>query len=144
MMKRSLLTALLAFAAIFGGTTLAQQASVPAAKADGKTGTVVFFRAKRFVGAVEGMKIVEGDVELGRLRNGTYFTIQATPGKHQYAAHSIKKDLLTLEVDPGETYYVLGNITTGGPNLAPSDQATFEAIKAELKDLTGQGSDKKN
>lgn len=142
-MKRRLVIALFAFAAILGGTSLAQQTPVPAVKAGGNTASVVFFRAKRFVGAVEGMKIFEGDVELGRLRNGTYFTIQATPGRHQYAAHSLMKDLLTLEVDPGEVYYVQGNITTGGPNLSPSDQAMFEVVKAELKDVTGQASGKK-
>jgi hypothetical protein len=143
-MKRKLVTALLALATILGGIALAQQTSVPAAKADDNTGTVVFFRAKRFVGAVEGIKVREGEVELGRLRNGTYLTIQATPGKHQYTAHSLEKDSLTLEVDPGETYYVLANITVGGPNLAPSDKATFEAVKAELKDVTGQGITKKD
>lgn len=59
--------------------------------------------------------------------------------------HSEAKDILTLEVDAGETYYVVGGITVGvlagRPNLSPSDAAAFEAVKAELKDVTGQGLD---
>ena len=136
-MKSKLVTVLLTLATILGGMALAQPTPAPTAQAVGSTGTVVFFRAKRFVGAVEGIKVREGEVELGRLKNGTYFTIKAAPGKHQYAAHSLYKDLLTLEVDAGETYYLQAILTVGGPELSPSDQATFEALKAELKDLTG-------
>jgi hypothetical protein len=134
------LTALLAaLIAIPMTPGLAQQR----AAVSGNTGTIVFFRDKKFAGGGVGFKVREGDVELGRLRNGSYFTIQASPGKHEYTVHSEKKDVLTLEVDPGETYYVQANITVGvlagRPNLAPSDKAAFEALKSKLKDVTGQG-----
>ena len=138
-MNKKLLAMLLTIAAIPGTAMFAQQTAAQGAQAHGNTGTIVFFRAKRFLGAGEGFKVREGEVELGRLRNGTYFTIQVAPGNHQYAVHSIAKDLLTLEVDPGETYYVQANTGVAGPNLSPSDKATFEALKAQLKDVTGQG-----
>jgi hypothetical protein len=52
------------------------------------------------------------------------------------------KDVLTLEVEPGETYYVIGGVTmgvlAGRPNPSPSDQATFERMKPTLTDVTGK------
>nr|WP_238692176.1 hypothetical protein [Xanthomonas arboricola] len=51
--------------------------------------------------------------------------------------HSEKKDILNIEVEAGETYYVQGGITmgilAGRPNLSPSDQATFEGMAAKLE-----------
>ena len=130
---------------VAGTAALAQDGPTPGAA--GNTGTVVFFREKKFAGAAVKYIVREGNVELGKLSSGTYFTIHATPGTHQYTVHSEAKDVLTLEVDPGDTYYVLGSITVGAfaghPNLSPSDAATFEAMKPKLKDMTGQGIKKK-
>lgn len=143
-MSRSLL-AVLAFVTIANGIAFAQQTSAPAAQASGDTGTIVFFRPKKFVGAAVGFKVRENDVELGRLRNGTYFTIHPGVGKHEYVVHAAAEDRLVLEVDAGETYYVQANVTVGAiagrPNLFPSDQATFEKLKGDLEDVTGQGID---
>jgi hypothetical protein len=144
MRSKSLFAALLALAALPSASVVAQQPASGAA--DPSKGTIVFFRAKKFAGAAVGYKVREGEVELCRLRNASYCIVQATPGKHEYTVHSEKKDILTLEVDPGETYYVVGGITVGvlagRPNLSPSDAATFEGMKSELKDVTGQGLDK--
>jgi pyruvate/2-oxoglutarate dehydrogenase complex dihydrolipoamide acyltransferase (E2) component len=111
-----------------------EPAAKPAPAAD--TGTIIFFRPKKFIGAAMGFIVREGDKELGKLRNGKYFTIHAAAGKHDYVVHSEAKDVLTLEVDPGETYYVQGTLTVGilagRPNLSPSDQATFESMKSSL------------
>jgi len=142
---KSIVATLCAVAALPSTAVLAQE-SAPGAAAGANMGTIVFFRAKKFAGAAVGYKVREGEVELCRLRNASYCIIQATPGKHLYTVHSEAKDILTLEVDPGETYHVIGGITVGvlagRPNLSPSDAATFEAMKSELKDVTGQGLDK--
>jgi hypothetical protein len=147
-MNKKVLTALLALATIPGSIVFSQQTAAPAAQAGTKTGTIVFFRAKKFAGAAVGFKVRENDVELGRLRNGTYFTIHPTAGKHEYLVHAAAEDKLTLEIDPGETYYVQANITvgalTGRPNLSPSNQAAFEKLKGDLKDVTGQGINEKD
>ena len=51
--------------------------------------------------------------------------------------HSEAKDVLNIEVEPGETYYVIGTVTmgfvAGHPNLSPSDQATFDGMFDKLK-----------
>ena len=100
-------------------------------------GQIVFFRPSKFVGGAVGFKVREGTTELGKLRSGNYFVAAVDPGTHEYTVHSEAKDVLTLEVEAGETYYVQGTISmgvmVGRPNLAPSDEATFTGMAAKLK-----------
>jgi uncharacterized protein DUF2846 len=100
-------------------------------------GQIVFFREKKFVGGAVSYKVREGENELGKLSNGTYFVYATEPGAHEYTVHSEAKDILNLEVEAGETYYVTGGITmgvfAGRPNLSPSDQTTFDALVGKLK-----------
>jgi hypothetical protein len=109
------------------------------------TGVVVFFREKKFAGGAIAFKVREGTTELGRLPNGSYFTITARPGKHEYVVHSETRDVLTLEVEPGETYFVSFNLGFGvalyRPNLSPSDRQRFIKLHDKLKDVTGKGID---
>jgi hypothetical protein len=100
-------------------------------------GQIVFFREKKFAGSAVRYKVREGDNELGKLSSGVYFVHTAEPGAHEYTVHSEAKDVLNLEVEEGETYYVIGSITmgilAGRPNLSPSDADTFNAMSAKLK-----------
>lgn len=100
-------------------------------------GQVVFFREKKFAGAAINYKVREGEAELGKLSSGTYFVHATEPGAHEYTVHSEAKDILNLEVEAGETYYVIGSITmgfmAGRPNLSPSDQAAFDGMSSKLK-----------
>lgn len=99
-------------------------------------GQIVFFREKKFVGGAVSYKVREGENELGKLGNGTYFVYAADPGAHEYTVHSEAKDILNMEVEAGETYYVEGTMTmgfmAGHPNLSPSTQATFDGMFAKL------------
>ncbi|HEY5804298.1 MAG TPA: DUF2846 domain-containing protein [Lysobacter sp.] len=98
---------------------------------------IVFFRESKFAGAAIGFKVREGEAELGKLRSGKYFVATVEPGKHEYIVHGETKDVLTMEVEAGETYYVLGSlgmgIVAGSPNLSPSDEATFVSMSGKLK-----------
>jgi hypothetical protein len=100
-------------------------------------GQIVFFRPSKFVGGAIGYKVREGETELGKLSNGSFFVHTTEPGAHAYVVHSEAKDVLNLEVEAGETYFVVGGVTmgvlAGRPNLSPSDQAAFTAIAAKLK-----------
>ncbi len=112
---------------------------VPAAvPSDGPYGTIIFFRPRKMLGAAVGFKVREGETELGKLRNGTFFALKVAPGSHQYVVHSETEDVLTMEVEAGETYFVQGalgmGIVAGRPNLSPSDRATFESMKDKLKE----------
>ena len=103
---------------------------------DGK-GQIVFFRPSKFAGSAVGFKVREGSTELGKLRSGKYFVASIDPGTHEYTVHSESEDVLTMEVEPGETYYVQGTLTmglmVGRPNLSPSDEATFNGMAEKLK-----------
>lgn len=126
-------------------TGASAEAAAPAAAADaGKIGApqdgkaqIVFFRPAKFAGAAIGFKVREGEAELGKLRSGKYFVSNVEPGTHQYTVHSEAKDVLTMEVEAGETYYVQGTVTmgfmAGRPNLSPSDKATFDGMADKLK-----------
>ncbi|AXK72632.1 DUF2846 domain-containing protein [Lysobacter sp. TY2-98] len=108
---------------------------ISAAPAD--KGQIVFFRESKFAGGAIGFKVREGETELGKLRSGNYFVAVVEPGKHEYNVHGETKDILTMEVEPGETYYVKATISmgflAGRPNIAPSDEAAFLAVSAKLK-----------
>jgi hypothetical protein len=119
----------------------APKAAVPspasAAAPSGDKGTVVFFREKKFAGGAVSFKVREGEQELGKLSSGTYFVAAVPTGPHAFTVHSEAKDVLNLEVESGETYYVQGSISmglmVGRPNLAPSSEAAFNAMKEKLK-----------
>ena len=103
---------------------------------DGK-GQIVFFRPSKMMGAAIGFKVREGETELGKLRSGKYFVASVEPGTHEYNVHAETKDVLTMEVEAGETYYVQGTLSmgvlAGRPNLSPSDEGTFNGMSKKLK-----------
>ena len=84
----------------------------------------------------------ENGKELCKLKSGTYCTVTVAAGKHEYLVQTEAKDALTLDVEAGKTYYVLGAISMGAfaghPSLTASDPAKFDGMKAKLKDNTGQ------
>jgi hypothetical protein len=101
-------------------------------------GQVVFFRERRFAGAALSFMVREGSNELGKLGSGNYFVATLDPGAHDFAVHTENKDTLHMEVEAGETYYVISTISmgfmVGHANISPSDQATFEKDFDSLKD----------
>ncbi|KQZ63561.1 hypothetical protein ASD53_18665 [Lysobacter sp. Root559] len=146
----------LALGLMFSGAVLAQDVAQPAATAAAEAsddataqaagtigvppqgkGQIVFFRPSKFVGAAVGFKVREGETELGKLRSGKYFVHVADPGTHEYRVHGETKDVLTMEIEAGETYYVQGTlgmgIVAGRPNLSPTDAAAFNALADKLK-----------
>ena len=138
-LKTIALAVLVGFPVAAGSQEQAPAADTAAAAATGEDqASIVFYRPKKMMGAAMGFKVREDDAELGKLRNGTYFVLRVAPGRHEYTVHSEKKDVLTMEVEAGETYYVIGTVgmgvVAGRPNLSPSDQATFESMKEKLKE----------
>lgn len=122
----------------------AEAAPAEAAPAEAAgTGRIIFFRPKKFTGAAITFKVREGDEVLGKLPNGSFFAVDVPAGTHEYYAKSEgRDDAVVVEVEAGETYYVMASIAfgvmAGNGNLAPSDQATFDEHNAKkLKDRTG-------
>lgn len=101
----------------------------PGKPAPGKA-QVVFFRPKKYVGSVLKFSVRENGKGLCKLYNGSYCAIDFEPGTREF---TINKDATRLELDAGETYYLLNKITMGvargRPVLLPSDAATFQATE---------------
>lgn len=120
-------------------------AAPAAAAAAGGAGTVVFFREKKMMGMAVSFKVRENGVELCKLSNGAFCTVQVPVGKHEYVTQTEAKDVLNLEVESGETYYVQASVSmgmmAGHGNMAPSTKAAFDGMKEKLKDNTGKDLD---
>ncbi|MFD0725432.1 DUF2846 domain-containing protein [Lysobacter brunescens] len=116
-----------------------QAAMLPAgiAQPPAGKGQIVFFRENKLKGAIISYIVREGETELGKLRNGTYFVHVTDPGQHTYVVHSEAKDVFNIEVEAGETHYVLGGISmgfmAGRPNLSPSNEEAFVKALSKLK-----------
>jgi len=98
---------------------------------------IVVFRPSAWGGGAVAFTAKEGDRDVFKLGNGSYTIIFATPGRHAYSIKSETTDTLTMEVDAGETYYVIETLTSGlllwRPHLNPSDEATFRSKVAKLR-----------
>ena len=106
---------------------------------------MVFFREKKMMGAAISYKVRENGVELCKLGSGSFCTVQVPVGKHAYVTKTEATDVLNMEVESGETYYVQASISmgvvAGHSNLAPSTKDVFDGMKAKLKDNTGKDLD---
>lgn len=113
--------------------------SAPDSGTSAGTATVIFYRPSKFVGGAVGFIVREDKTELGKLRSGKFFVLHVAQGKHTYTVHSEVSDQLTIDADAGETYYIEGEIgvgvVVGRPHIKPSDQASFETIKAKLQEV---------
>lgn len=99
-------------------------------------GQVVFFRTGG-TGFALGCGVNENGERISALGSGKYFVHPTTPGSHSYTVKSEATDLLTLEVEAGETTYVRCKIKmgimVGRPNISPSTAEEFEAASHKLE-----------
>jgi hypothetical protein len=110
----------------------AQLAPPPAGK-----GQVVFYRKPLFSLIPFNWYVRENGVQICKMVAGAYCVAPTEPGTHTFEVHSEATDRLALEVDAGETYYVVGDISMGmivnRPNISPAQKAQFDAISGTLK-----------
>jgi hypothetical protein len=103
-------------------------------------GQVVFFRPSNFVGMAVSFSVHEGDKGVAKLGNGSYAVVVTDPGPHAYSIQFEAKDVLNMEVEAGETYYVRQTIGMGvvaaRPHLTPSDAGEFAKQKLKLSGKT--------
>ncbi len=102
-------------------------------------GQVVFFRAKTLLGTAQWFRVREHGKALGKLGNGAYFIRSEEPGVHTFTdkLEPELKDRLTLQIDPGQTYFVEGTLTSGlvlsAADLEPSTVEKFNKAIKSLK-----------
>jgi hypothetical protein len=89
------------------------------------------------VGKAMGCGVNIGEERISALGAGRYFILDLAPGAYEFNAKSEAKDVLNIEVDPGETSYVKCTIRmgvmAGRPNLSPSSAEEFAEKRDSLK-----------
>jgi hypothetical protein len=102
-------------------------------------GQIVFFRKKSVLALGQWFKVRENNKAICKLTNGAYCIYVADPGTHTFTAkfEPELKDHLTLQIAPGDTYYVEGMTTkallVGAADLSPSDKESFDLASKKLK-----------
>jgi hypothetical protein len=87
----------------------AQSPSVPAQPTTAQPSQVtslVIFREGHFAGSGLKPSIYVDGKEVARLKNGSYFSMQIEPGKHDLSSSAKHESPLLVEIKPGETSYV--------------------------------------
>jgi len=127
-------TALTAVPAVAGDTDKAA-VTIPTPAAG--QGQVVFFRPGKFVGSAIRCTVREDGKMVGRVGNGNYFILPATPGAHRFTTKTEATDTLNVEVEPDETTYVkcaIGmGVVAGRPNLSPATAEDFAKVAHKIK-----------
>jgi hypothetical protein len=102
-------------------------------------GEVVFFRRRSLLSLGQWFKVRENGKAICKLTNAAYCIVVTDPGPHTYTAkfEPELKDHLTLQIDPGDTFYVEGAtskaLLIGAADLMPSDRETFAEESRRLK-----------
>ena len=119
------------------------------------TATVVFFRDRMILGAWVGYTISDDHTRLGKLKNGSYFSVQLPAGLHSFVINDnqtytlkapgdprplgaiVNPEPFYLTIEPGETYYVLAVVPMEPTPQRMSSQTKeyFETTKPALKEV---------
>lgn len=76
-------------------------------------GLVYFYRPKKSFNRDLDYTIKANGFKINTLLNGAYFTYIAKPGRVQFSARNETTSYLTLDVEPGQTYYIKGSTRPG-------------------------------
>ncbi len=121
------------------GASAAEGAKVPEtlpAPPEGE-GQIIFWRSGSMMGGAMGCGVNLGEERISALGMGKYVILNIAPGAYEFNAKSEAKDVLNLEVGPGETQYVKCTIRmgmmVGRPNLSPSTAEEFNSKRGDLK-----------
>ncbi len=104
-------------------------------------GQIIFWRSGTMVGGAIGCGVNIGTERISALGAGHYFILNLAPGAYEFNAKSEAKDVLNIEVEPGEVEFVKCTIRmgmmVGRPNLSPSTVEEFGTKRDGLKYVDG-------
>lgn len=111
--------------------------SAPVIKPAADEGLVYFLRESAFTGGGMSYFIFEDNTKIGVLRSGSYFIHKSKAGKHTYWGETESKAMVTVNVEAGKTYYVVGGINMGFWAGRPAlSEVTEPVARKMLPDLT--------
>lgn len=76
-------------------------------------GVVHIYRPKKSFGSGPGYAVRVNGYEIETLCNGRYFSYITKPGRIQFSARNEITSYVTLDVEPGQTYYIRGTSEPG-------------------------------
>jgi len=115
------------------GPAFTKVESIPAGK-----GLVYIYRSPSFKGAAVSYDVNVKDKVATHLANGGYFPYFADLGENEVWAKTEAKSSVTIDVKPGQTYYVKGGVRmgflVGRPDLTlePADVGAAEIAECKL------------
>jgi Protein of unknown function (DUF2846) len=92
----------------------------------GDFATVYLYRAHDSPGGAVGIDIKDNGLEIGTLRDGTYFVYHAHPGDHLFIATTDTTSAQSLRLQPGATYYVEARVVRSQDLFQPSLTVVFD------------------
>lgn len=136
-MSPAILFVLLSFAPLFSPA----QGPTAVTASSAQKATIVFFREKHTVGSGLRPSVYLDGMEVERLSNGRWFSIEVEPGKHELGSSAKHEPHTIIEIEPGEIAYVQMIIATGtwrgGGRLLQVDPKQAEGVMRKLKPLHG-------
>lgn len=102
--------------------------TAPRVEPDTEHGVVCFLRESRIIGSGVTYYIQEDGKKVGVLRSGSYFFHKTSPGMHTYMAEDLTATYVSINVEAGKIYYVVGAATYGGPSLAEVSEPVARQI----------------
>ena len=83
-------------------------------------GTVYIYRLPSFYGMAGNPKLFLDNKEVGKIRNGRFFSIMVPVG-HHIVTSTRKKSGVDLDVQSGQTYYIKTSLAPGGFGINPAE-----------------------
>jgi hypothetical protein len=102
------------------------------------TGLVYIYRPGSAFGAAVSYNVKANGIPIATLTPGVYYPYFAKPGEIEFSAKTESTSSITLDVKPGQTYYIKGTvgvgIIVGRPRLAlvSTEVGEKEIIKCKL------------
>lgn len=101
-------------------------------------GLVYIYRPGKVMGAAVSYQIKANGVPITRVNPGGYYAYLAKPGEIEFLAKTESSSSITIDVKPGETYYIKGTVGVGffvgRPHLVlvPTEVGEKEIEKCKL------------
>jgi hypothetical protein len=88
--------------------------------------TVYLYRNHESPGGAVSVDIKDNGLDVGTLRDGTYFVYHANPGEHLFIATADTTSTQNLKLQPGATYYVEARLVRNQDIFQPSLTVVFD------------------
>lgn len=91
--------------------------------------TVCIYRLPSYVGSAIKMKVYSNNIPIIRLRNGSYYKYETTPGEYRFSFEAGSKMGMKINMEQGKTYYIECNYAMGFWSAVPA-MSRYDSLTA--------------